>query len=111
MLLAGGYLYHPPVAVISPGTSVDVTGDIDISGVSVDDVSGDYVLTAVSVAPAERSEGRVGLGEPRRKRSCPFRRSYRRGSTRRSSSGETASVFRQSEQIAAAAAARAAGEK
>ena len=49
MIGAAGYLYHPPVAVISPGTTLDVTGDIEISGVPVDDVNGEYILTAVSI--------------------------------------------------------------
>ena len=49
MIGAAGYLYHPPVAVISPGTALDVTGDIEISGVPVDEVNGEYILTAVSI--------------------------------------------------------------
>ena len=49
IVAAGGYLYSPPVAVIEPGQSFDVTGDIKITGRDADEVKGKYLLTSVSV--------------------------------------------------------------
>ncbi|HEX6325719.1 MAG TPA: site-2 protease family protein [Jiangellaceae bacterium] len=45
-----GVLYHPPFVVISPGNSFDVTGDITISGAPVQQPTGPYLLTFVSVS-------------------------------------------------------------
>lgn len=46
---AGGYLYSPPVVVIEPGQSFDVTSDIEITGRDAVEVNGKYLLTSVSV--------------------------------------------------------------
>lgn len=43
-------LYHPPLAVVTPGRAVDVVGDISISGVRVYKPSGRYLLTPVGVS-------------------------------------------------------------
>ena len=76
MIGAAGYLYQPPVAVISPGIALDVTGDIEITGVPVDDVNGEYMLTSVSISSEPNAlEGRVELADRRADRwsrtSCP----------------------------------------
>ncbi|HVL81620.1 MAG TPA: site-2 protease family protein [Actinomycetota bacterium] len=44
---AAGFLYHPPVAVITPGDTLDVTRDITISGAETSEVNGRYLLTSV----------------------------------------------------------------
>lgn len=47
LLLAASLLYHPPYVLISPGTAIDVVGDVTISGVPVDPVQGRYLATTV----------------------------------------------------------------
>ena len=49
MLVAAAALYHPPVVVLSPGPAFDVTEDISISGIETDEVSGEYVLVSVQL--------------------------------------------------------------
>jgi PDZ domain-containing secreted protein/Zn-dependent protease len=46
-VVAGGFLYHPPYVVIMPGESFDISGDVAITGVSTEDPSGPYLLTSV----------------------------------------------------------------
>ena len=47
ILAAGAYLYHPPIIVLKPGTTLDVSREISISGVPTDQVNGAYLLTSV----------------------------------------------------------------
>jgi PDZ domain-containing protein len=49
LVLAVSLLWHPPVAVVTPGEPVDVTADITVSGVPVHAVNGAYILTPVDV--------------------------------------------------------------
>lgn len=42
--------YHPPIAVLSPGPTFDISKDIVISGVPADRPNGRYLLTSVRVA-------------------------------------------------------------
>lgn len=44
---AGAALYHPPYVVISPGDAFDVRGDISVTGVAVGAPSGPYIATSV----------------------------------------------------------------
>ncbi|MGH2754805.1 MAG: CBS domain-containing protein [Actinomycetota bacterium] len=109
MIAAGGYLYKPPVAVISPGTAIDITEDISISGVPVDEVNGEYILTAVSISQPNALElaytwlssdsevMALSSFVPEGVDEDEFFRQQRE-------------VFRQSEQLAAAAAAVATGQ-
>lgn len=47
--VAFALLYHPPVAVITPGRPIDVTEDISISGARSYPVHGSYLLTPVRI--------------------------------------------------------------
>jgi PDZ domain-containing secreted protein/Zn-dependent protease len=47
IVLVAGFLYHPPYVVIEPGESFDITGDVTINGISTQDPSGPYLLTSV----------------------------------------------------------------
>ncbi len=49
IVTAGGFLYVPPVVVIAPGQSFDVSDGIHIEGRPADKVNGGYLLTSVSV--------------------------------------------------------------
>jgi PDZ domain-containing secreted protein len=42
-------VYHPPVAVISPGRTIDIVQDISITGARVYQPTGHYLLTPVNV--------------------------------------------------------------
>ena len=42
-------IYKPPVVIIAPAPPVDVTGDVEIEGMPVTDVSGRYFLVAVTI--------------------------------------------------------------
>jgi PDZ domain-containing secreted protein/Zn-dependent protease len=47
MVGVAGLLYHPPYVVIQPGESFDISGDMTITGISTQDPSGEYLLTSV----------------------------------------------------------------
>jgi Lon-like protease len=47
MVGVAGFLYHPPYVVIEPGESFDISGDMTITGISTQDPSGEYLLTSV----------------------------------------------------------------
>jgi PDZ domain-containing protein len=49
IVVAAGALYHPPYVVIEPGESFDVSGDVTISGTPTEEPSGRYLLTSVRV--------------------------------------------------------------
>ncbi len=47
-LVSGGLtLYHPPIVVVTPGSPIDVSGDITVTGAPVTRPSGKYLLTPV----------------------------------------------------------------
>ncbi len=50
MALAAAYLYRPPVVTMGAGPSLEVADDIQISGTRVDDINGSYLLTSVSLS-------------------------------------------------------------
>ncbi len=43
-------LYHPPYVVVAPGDSFDISGDITISGVPTQELTGPYLLTSVRLS-------------------------------------------------------------
>lgn len=45
--LSGLLLYHPPIVVVTPGTTIDVSDDILVRGASVHVPTGRYLLTPV----------------------------------------------------------------
>jgi PDZ domain-containing secreted protein/Zn-dependent protease len=50
MVGVAGFLYHPPYVVIQPGESFDISGDMTITGISTQDPSGEYLLTSVRLS-------------------------------------------------------------
>jgi PDZ domain-containing secreted protein/Zn-dependent protease/CBS domain-containing protein len=104
---AGAYLYHPPVIVLRPGTTLDVAEDISITGVPTEDVNGRYLLTSVRL---EQPNGLQALtsfvrGDDVLSTAEIFPAGVGEGNYFR----QQQSVFRQSRILAAAAAADAAG--
>lgn len=47
--LAASAFYRPPLAVLSPSTAIDISGDISIEGLPVDRATGKYLLLGVRV--------------------------------------------------------------
>jgi PDZ domain-containing secreted protein/Zn-dependent protease/CBS domain-containing protein len=94
-------IYHPPYVVISPGPAIDISHDVRISGVPAHPVDGRYLLVSVRLtSPSALSLGVAAL------------RSDREAIPLASVDDQPANqieVFQQSRQLAAAAAARAAG--
>lgn len=107
IVVAAGYLYTPPIAVIAPGQSFDVAGDIDINGMREDEVNGRYLLTSVSV---QQPNG-LGLAYAilRSRELVPLSALVPRGTNTTRFFEEQRALFQETQQIAAAAAARAAG--
>ena len=50
MLIAAGAIYRPPLVVFEPGTTLDVSEDITITGVLSERPRGSYLLTSVRLA-------------------------------------------------------------
>ncbi|MDP8976384.1 MAG: site-2 protease family protein [Actinomycetota bacterium] len=50
MAAVAAALYHPPYVVIAPGEAANVVDDVNISGVPVDEVDGQYLLTSASIS-------------------------------------------------------------
>ena len=108
ILVAGGALYHPPYVVIEPGPSFDIRDDVSITGVPAERPSGAYLLTSVRL----RHPNALGLLVAALR---PDREVVSVGSVtpKGMGPGEQAdwqqSLFRDSQRLAAAAAADAAG--
>ena len=108
-LLAVGVFYSPPVVVLGPGAAFDVTPDIHIKGVKTDTVTGEYVLTSVSVA-RPRLIGLLGaLANGREVAALSDVVPAQTDPDKYFKQQED--LFEQSEKISAAAAAKAAGMK
>ena len=109
IVIAAGFIYHPPVVVLQPGETVDVLEDITIEGTSTSSPSGKYLLTSVrldrptaleTIYSAVTNEDVLPLSAvlPPGVDADEYLRQQRE-------------VFRQSRMVAAAAAARATGMK
>jgi PDZ domain-containing secreted protein/Zn-dependent protease/CBS domain-containing protein len=105
--VVGGYLYTPPVAVVAPGQSFDVAPDIKINGPGAGKVHGRYLLTSVSVSQPN------GLGLVyavlRSRQLVALSALVPRGTDTTRFFQEQRTLFQETQQVAAAAAARAAG--
>lgn len=108
MLIAAAALYHPPYVSISPGGANDIRGDISISGVPAQTPTGRYLMTAVRLRQPSALVLLVDL----------FRDDREVHSLRDVTPPDVApgrvedferQLFLDSQQMAAAAAARAAG--
>ncbi len=107
VLVGAGYAIHPPVVVLAPGTSYNVSKDITISGVKTTPLHGGFFLTSVSVSQpnvfgflaAEFSHRQV----------APLSAVLPSGVDQNKYFRDQLAEFSQSQQFAAAAAAKAAG--
>jgi PDZ domain-containing protein len=107
VLALAGIVFKPPVAVLAPGASFDVTSDIHISGMNTDHVHGRYLLTSVEVDQPTGFGLLWALAKSREV--VPISAILPRGVDAKKYISEQKKMFEQSEMIAAGAAARAAG--
>jgi PDZ domain-containing secreted protein/Zn-dependent protease/CBS domain-containing protein len=107
MALAGGFLYRPPVAVLAPGEALDVSGDITITGVEVDEIDGRYLLTSVRLS--QPTGIGLALAVLRSQQVVPLQAIVPRGQDPDEFLEQQTELFRQSQLLAAAAAARTLG--
>lgn len=108
MALAAAAFYRPPLAVISPADAIDISNDITIDGVPVDEPSGRYLLLAVEVSQPTGLGALFAIVHPR-KDVLPISAVVPEGVGDTEYADEQENVFRESRMVAAAAAARAAG--
>jgi PDZ domain-containing protein len=108
MFLAAGLLYTPPVAVIAPGESLDISHDFEIAGVPTHPVSGRYLLTSVRLEQPNGLELLAALVRSDRD-VVPLGEVVPPGVDPGQAVRQQQAVFKESQQLAAAAAARAAG--
>ncbi len=106
-LLVASYLYYPPFVVLAPGASFDVAKDIQISGTKATKVNGGFYLTSVSVYQPNtlRFVGALLTGKEIANLSAVVPKGVDQDKFFKDQRAE----FDESRDIAAAAAARAAG--
>ncbi|MGH2771009.1 MAG: CBS domain-containing protein [Actinomycetota bacterium] len=102
------YLYHPPMAVISPGPAVDISRDATISGVPTQTPNGRYLLTSVRLSQPNALGAILAWLDPSQ-RVLPVAAFIPPGVSHGNFVERQRTLFRDSQMQAAAAAARAAG--
>ncbi len=107
VVFAIGIFYQPPVVVFGPGTSFDVSDDISIRGADTDPVDGGFLLTSVSVQ--QPTGFGFLLAVVQGKETAPISNLVPRGVDADEFFEEQRTLFEQTQRIAAAAAAKAAG--
>jgi PDZ domain-containing secreted protein/Zn-dependent protease/predicted transcriptional regulator len=108
MAVAAGSLYYPPVAVVAPGAAIDVARDITIAGVPTERPSGRYLLTSIRLERQNALGVLLAIARPDY-HVVSASSVLPPGIDPRDFNRYQREVFRQSRQVAAAAAARAAG--
>lgn len=108
ILGAGAALYHPPYVVVAPGQATDVTRDFNIEGIPVTAVTGRYLLTSVSISQPSALRVLLAVLRPDRE-VLAVSALIPRGVDPAQYVDRQRAVFRQSQMLAAAAAARSQG--
>lgn len=106
--LAAGAFYHPPFAVIAPGSAVDVSDHISIRGAPSQKPNGRYLLLAVSVNQPSTLGVAWAVLHPDRD-VVPLSSVVPEGISQKEFVRVQRDLFEESQMFAAAAAARAAG--
>ncbi len=108
MATAIGYLYHPPVVVLSPGPAIDLAGDVTIEGVPSEPVNGAYLMLPVRVSRPNLLGVLLATFAADRE-VVPLSAAIPLGGDPERFRTEQAALHRESRELAAAAAARALG--
>jgi PDZ domain-containing secreted protein/Zn-dependent protease/CBS domain-containing protein len=106
-LVFAGFVYAPPFVVLAPGAALDVTKDIRIRDVETDEVTGQYLLTSVAVQQPKLFWLLAAMAEG--KAVVPFDAVVPRNVDPDEYFEQQEKLFRESQMIAAAAAAKLAG--
>ena len=108
MLAAAGYLFTPPFVALKPGRALDLSDDFHVSGLSTDPVDGRYLLTSVTL---ERPNGleAIFLAVTNRADLAPVSEVIPEDVDEQQYLRQQREIFRQSQRLAAAAAAQAVG--
>jgi PDZ domain-containing secreted protein/Zn-dependent protease/CBS domain-containing protein len=108
MLAAVAYLYNPPLATLRPGETLDVSADITITGVPTDEVDGSYLLTSVRLDQPNGLEA-LFFAITNRAQLVPLSQVFPEGVDQQQYFRQQREIFKQSQTLAAAAAANMAG--
>jgi PDZ domain-containing secreted protein/Zn-dependent protease/predicted transcriptional regulator len=108
LVLAAGVLYRPPLAVVSPAPPIDITRDVTIRGVETTPIRGRYLAVPVSVEQRNALVTFLAFLDPDRD-VVPLSAIVPPGPDPGRAARELEAQFRESQLVAAAAAARAAG--
>lgn len=108
MALAAGAFYQPPLAVISPAPAIDITEDVEITGVETQEPNGRYLLLAVSVGQTNTLGTLLAVIDPN-KEVIPLQAVVPEGISGREFDRQQTTLFAESQLLAAATAAEAAG--
>lgn len=108
MLVALGWLYRPPLAVLEPGPAYDVSEDISIEGIANEAPNGRYLMTSVRVSRPNALGAAVAALDPN-KEVIAFDASGSGGLGGPGFIRDQEALFEESRLLAAAAGARAAG--
>jgi PDZ domain-containing secreted protein/Zn-dependent protease/predicted transcriptional regulator len=106
--IVAGLLYRPAVVVLQPGPTLDVGHGITITGATVDDINGSYLLTSV-VLDRPNALGALSAGLLSDREILPMSEVFPSGQDQSDSFDRQKEVFRQSRVLAAAAAAAGTG--
>jgi PDZ domain-containing secreted protein/Zn-dependent protease/CBS domain-containing protein len=107
LTVAAALLYHPPLLVLEPGSTLDVSRDITITGVSTDEMEGQYLLTSVRLVRPSALGALVAWGTGREV--VGLSQVLPEGTDAGDYFRQQREVFRESRLFAAAAAAEEAG--
>jgi PDZ domain-containing secreted protein/Zn-dependent protease/CBS domain-containing protein len=106
-LVFAGFVYSPPFVVLAPGAAIDVTKDIRIRDIETSKVNGQFLLTAVAVQQPKLFWLLAAMAQG--KDIVPFDQVVPRNVDPDEYFEQQEKLFRESQMIAAAAAAKAAG--
>ena len=108
MALAAFSFYQPPLAVVSPAPAIDITDDITITGVDAQQPNGKYMLLAVSLGQTNTLGTLLAVIDPT-KDVIPLSAVVPEGISAPEFDRQQSNLFAESQLLAAAAAAEAAG--
>jgi PDZ domain-containing protein len=110
VLLAAAVVYHPPYFLVAPGDAIDLTNDVTIDGIPTEKPSGRYLVVTVSLRKPTALRALASRLNPQTKL-LPRDAVIPPGLSEEQYLRNQRTVFRESQMIAAAAAATATGRE
>ncbi|MGH2773313.1 MAG: site-2 protease family protein [Actinomycetota bacterium] len=109
MFIAVASIYRPPIAVLAPTRAIDISGDVQIEGIETQKPNGKYLMVAVNVQQPSALMTAVAFFQPG-KEVVPLSSVVPKGEEKDFARRQR-QIFRESQELAAAAAAQAGGRK